>query len=202
MRHPAKWSAQWAHFAEEALRLQCHGMVSLAGGENADPVPPHQDNRRFEDPVWENEVQWDLLKEWYLLKKWYLLGVPNIEDALYITPGLDTLQRERAACWWRNWLGAALRATDTAARFGGDEFAVLLEDVEDRATARSVAENLRAMVEKPIPFAGRHFEVGVSIGLKLYPADGESAALLLAAADEVMYAEKAERHAAAASGLT
>ena len=90
-------------------------------------------------------------------------------------------------------LTATLRASDTAARLGGDEFVVLLDGVADRAVAQAVAHKLELAIEYPTEFAGRHYLVGASIGVRLFPEDGDSASALLHAADEEMYSVKA-RH--------
>ena len=54
---------------------------------------PHGDDTRFSDPVWSDEVQWDLLKQWYLF------FARHIQDALFETPGLSAKERRRAAFW-------------------------------------------------------------------------------------------------------
>jgi diguanylate cyclase (GGDEF)-like protein len=90
-------------------------------------------------------------------------------------------------------LTATLRASDTAARLGGDEFVILLDGVADRAVAQAVAHKLELTIEQPTEFAGRHYLVGASIGVRLFPDDGDNASALLLAADQDMYSVKA-RH--------
>jgi diguanylate cyclase (GGDEF)-like protein/PAS domain S-box-containing protein len=90
-------------------------------------------------------------------------------------------------------LTATLRASDTAARLGGDEFVILLDGVADRAVAQAVAHKLELTIEQPTEFAGRHYLVGASIGVRLFPDDGDNAPALLLAADQDMYSVKA-RH--------
>lgn len=87
---------------------------------------------------------------------------------------------------------AAVRQNDTVARWGGDEFIVLLENVSpDMLTA--IARRLRDSVQDPMNFEGRELRVGVSIGQALYPDSGPDLDALLHAADEEMYRDKAQR---------
>jgi diguanylate cyclase (GGDEF)-like protein len=83
----------------------------------------------------------------------------------------------------------ALRPEDLLARFGGDEFAVLLEDT-DGAGARLVADRILASVEESFDIGGMTLNVNASIGSALYPGDAADADGLLARADVAMYAAK------------
>jgi diguanylate cyclase (GGDEF)-like protein len=86
---------------------------------------------------------------------------------------------------------SVVRDTDTAARVGGDEFALLIEGVEDIDLLRSVAERLVARVAEPI-FVGRVIaEVGVSIGLVVASKRCHQVDTLVALADSAMYQAKA-----------
>ncbi|MFN2644040.1 MAG: diguanylate cyclase domain-containing protein [Burkholderiales bacterium] len=87
-------------------------------------------------------------------------------------------------------LRAAVRATDTVARFGGDEFVVLLEDLKAPENASRVAEKILRGCERPIPIDGRDLVARVSIGVALAQgqADGDA---LLRRADSALYAAKA-----------
>lgn len=88
-------------------------------------------------------------------------------------------------------LQARLRATDTGARIGGDEFVVLLETVAGEAAARLVAEQVQALVCEPVAWGEGLLQVSASIGLALYPDDGDTADTLLTHADNAMYCAKA-----------
>ncbi len=65
------------------------------------------------------------------------------------------------------------------ARIGGDEFVVVLRDVEERATVTQVAGRIRAAFADPVSYQGHQLEVTPSIGIALYPADGSDAQALL-----------------------
>ena len=83
-----------------------------------------------------------------------------------------------------------LREVDTVARLGGDEFAVLLPGPTDLATACKVAERLVDSLTQPFGINGLVLEVGVSIGVALYPDHGQTGRELLQHADVAMYAAK------------
>ncbi len=83
-----------------------------------------------------------------------------------------------------------LRDVDTVARLGGDEFAILLPGPTDLVSACRVAERLVDALKEPFSIEGLLLEVGVSIGVALYPEHGASAQELLQHADVAMYAAK------------
>lgn len=87
-------------------------------------------------------------------------------------------------------LQKSLRDTDTAARLGGDEFAILLTDVDTREEASYVSRRLGASIGQPGLLNGHEYQVKASIGLSLFPDDGEDADSLIAHADHAMYQDK------------
>ena len=87
---------------------------------------------------------------------------------------------------------AALRAIDTAARMGGDEFAILLEDVADRDAARDVARRVLDAVRAPFDHATPGVRVQASIGMVYTDDAGASADELLRNADVAMYLAKSQ----------
>src|SRR5262249_32382246 len=85
-------------------------------------------------------------------------------------------------------LSRCSREVDTIARHGGDEFVVLLEDIE---TAREVEQvTARMIVAEPLAIEGREMHVTSSIGVALYPSDGEAVSILIGNADLAMYRAK------------
>ena len=107
----------------------------------------------------------------------------EVNDSLGHAGG-DALLRDFAAR-----LRAGVRATDTVARFGGDEFVILLEDVRDPHDAVRVAEKIIAECRKPLALEGREIVATASIGVAYGDgATGEEA--LLRRADRALYEAK------------
>jgi len=88
-----------------------------------------------------------------------------------------------------------LRASDRVARFGGDEFMVLLTGASDRTVVEQVANKLLEVVEAPLEAAGRPISVSPSIGVALFPEHGRTPAELIQHADAAMYLAKARGRA-------
>jgi diguanylate cyclase (GGDEF)-like protein/PAS domain S-box-containing protein len=84
----------------------------------------------------------------------------------------------------------AVRAADTVARVGGDEFALILAGTRGRADAAAVLEKVRAANARPVRYRGKAIPVTVSIGACLYPAGGRGEAALHRRADVELYAAK------------
>jgi diguanylate cyclase (GGDEF)-like protein len=87
-------------------------------------------------------------------------------------------------------LQEGLRASDTAARFGGDEFMVLCEDVADEQHVISIAERLQGAIAEPFMIAGHDLAVSSSMGIVVSSGHEESAESLIRNADAAMYRAK------------
>jgi diguanylate cyclase (GGDEF)-like protein/PAS domain S-box-containing protein len=85
---------------------------------------------------------------------------------------------------------AALRQVDVVSRHGGDEFLVVLPDVEDESGPVNVAEKLLAAISEPMDLDGQAVTVSPSIGIAVYPRDGGDAETLIKNADAAMYLAK------------
>ena len=95
-------------------------------------------------------------------------------------------------------LKGAVREVDTIARFGGDEFVILLQDIGGGEDAALVAKKVIELISQPFDLSSRRVTIGASIGITLYPNDismdfsvEESGSLLLSNADMAMYQAKA-----------
>jgi diguanylate cyclase (GGDEF)-like protein/PAS domain S-box-containing protein len=88
-------------------------------------------------------------------------------------------------------LSGVLRDYDVVARTGGDEFVVLLPEIEQPSVAMVVAEKLIAAASENVENLGRSLRLHASVGVALFPGDGQDFETLLAAADSAMYAAKA-----------
>jgi len=89
-------------------------------------------------------------------------------------------------------LRAVLREDDTVARVGGDEFQVVLDEIDGPTAAAHVAEKLMRVLGEPFVIEGQELHVTASLGLSMYPRDGASADLLLKYADTALYEAKGE----------
>ncbi len=84
-----------------------------------------------------------------------------------------------------------LRDSDTLARLGGDEFVAVLEDLTSAEQAGAVAQSLIERLSEPFHIAGgREVYVGLSVGVSLFPLDGQNAQSLIQEADTALYAAK------------
>ena len=108
----------------------------------------------------------------------------EVNDAFGHGPG-DALLKDVAGR-----LGRALPSADMIARFGGDEFAVLMCDAHDLETATGAADLVRSALQQPFELRGHHVFLEASIGIARYPTDGADAETLLRHADVAMYDAK------------
>ena len=112
----------------------------------------------------------------------------TINDSLGHDVGDELLKRVAAR------LSACVRSSDTVARLGGDEFAVILENLQsnDQEGAQNVAEKMIASLASPIMINNQHLNTSCSIGIGLYPDDGNDPQTLMKHADVAMYDAKAK----------
>lgn len=87
-------------------------------------------------------------------------------------------------------LKALVRSVDTAARIGGDEFVVILEDIEDRAIIHTVVKRIIEAVAEPYEVKALEINISCSVGISVYPHDGSNDVELTRSADIAMYAAK------------
>ena len=111
-------------------------------------------------------------------------GFKSINDNLGHITG-DKMLRTVAAR-----LAGSIRGADTVCRYGGDEFVVMLPEVEGRAIA-AAADKIRAALGEPEFVEGYEIRMTASIGTALYPVDGKSYEQLIKHADDAMYRAKA-----------
>jgi diguanylate cyclase (GGDEF)-like protein/PAS domain S-box-containing protein len=87
-------------------------------------------------------------------------------------------------------VSARLRAVDTFARIGGDEFVIILGELTSRNSALMVARSVLESINQPIEVEGLTFDISASIGISIYPDDGTDPAQLRRLADAAMYRAK------------
>ena len=100
---------------------------------------------------------------------------------------------DKVLCLAAKRMLAAVREVDTVSRHGGDEFLILLAELNQPRDARTVAEKLIAAVGAPAVLDGQAVSVTASVGITLYPDDGEDFDTLVARADAAMYESKRQR---------
>ena len=83
-----------------------------------------------------------------------------------------------------------VRKSDTVARFGGDEFVILLTSLLDKDDAAIVAEKILLYLQRPFQLSACQAHIGVSIGIALYPDDGVDSQQMMQIADSLMYSAK------------
>ena len=89
-------------------------------------------------------------------------------------------------------LRACLRGSDIVARLGGDEFVVLLQEINEPQQVIAAARKLLDTITKPLAIAGHDCRVTASIGIAMYPGDGNDEEMLMKNADIAMYRAKEE----------
>lgn len=112
-------------------------------------------------------------------------GFKKVNDTLGHAAG-DLVLKETA-----RRLQAAVRKQDVVARLGGDEFVVILEQVEGSHRVKRIAETIVTALGQPFAVdSGQWTGIAASVGIGLYPGQGDTPELLLHAADQAMYAAK------------
>jgi diguanylate cyclase (GGDEF)-like protein/PAS domain S-box-containing protein len=109
-----------------------------------------------------------------------------VNDSLGHAAGDDLL------CTLATRMKDVMREADTVARLSGDEFAIFMEGVNEQTNIDGVLKKLLDALLEPADIAGRSVTIGASMGVALYPRDGENAETLLRAADTAMYRAKAK----------
>jgi len=89
-------------------------------------------------------------------------------------------------------LEKAMRSEDTVARLGGDEFVILLEDVTEISGLAHAAEKILSKIKQPFLIEGKEIHISSSIGIAVYPFDGETTSNLLKYAETAMYHAKSQ----------
>lgn len=111
-------------------------------------------------------------------------GFKNVNDTLGHTIG-DQLLRSFA-----QRLKTQLRFTDLLARWAGDEFTILIPHLDNIDEAKTLAERIFAILQQPFDVSGHLLYLKTSIGIAIYPKDGEDAETLVKNADAALYCTK------------
>ncbi len=114
-------------------------------------------------------------------------GFKDINDLLGHSTGDKILQM------FAERLRGGLRVGDTLARFGGDEFILMLPQIASVGQAEVIANKILENISKPLLINGKRFSITASIGISVFPNDGDSKESLIERADSAMYKVK-RRH--------
>jgi diguanylate cyclase (GGDEF)-like protein/PAS domain S-box-containing protein len=114
----------------------------------------------------------------------------DVDRFKHVNDSLGHAAGDQLLCVLARRLQGLLRPGDTVTRFGGDEFAVLLEDIGDENHAGSVADRILKALSEPVLFEGQELAVTVSIGLVMNSSAFDSAGAYLRSADGAMYRAK------------
>ncbi|MBV9802598.1 MAG: EAL domain-containing protein [Solirubrobacterales bacterium] len=117
----------------------------------------------------------------------------DLDDFKTVNDSLGHAAGDRVLLEVAQRVSASVRAADTAARFGGDEFAILLEDVHDPQPAVETAERILESLGRPLQLDDNHLVIRASLGISVVePGNATDADELIRNADAAMYIAKAE----------
>ena len=89
-----------------------------------------------------------------------------------------------------NTFSAEIRKSDTVARIGGDEFVIILTDINEISQSVEIASKIIKSISNPVSMKNNHIQIGASIGISIYPDHAEDTEELLKLADSMMYVSK------------
>ena len=117
----------------------------------------------------------------------------DLDDFKTVNDSLGHAVGDRVLLEVAQRISGSVRAADTAARFGGDEFAILLEDMDDVATAVETAERILDALSRPLELPGNELVIRASLGISIAEAGNPTDAdELIRNADAAMYIAKAD----------
>ena len=117
----------------------------------------------------------------------------DLDDFKTVNDSLGHAVGDRVLLEVAQRISGSVRAADTAARFGGDEFAILLEDVQDIQTAVETAERLLDALSRPLELDAKHLVIRASLGISIAePGNPTDADELIRNADAAMYIAKSD----------
>jgi diguanylate cyclase (GGDEF)-like protein/PAS domain S-box-containing protein len=117
----------------------------------------------------------------------------DLDDFKTVNDSLGHAVGDRVLLEVAQRISASVRAADTAARFGGDEFAILIEDVSDLSVAVETAERILESLSRPLDLPGNQLVIRASLGISIAePGAPTDADELIRNADAAMYIAKAD----------
>ncbi len=114
----------------------------------------------------------------------------DLDDFKQINDNCGHIEGDKVLQKIANRIVDSVRKADVVARFGGDEFVLLLNDVKSQSATRQMLQNLTSKISNPIKIGKNNHVLKLSIGIAIYPKDGDNIDLLLNNADSSMYISK------------
>jgi len=118
------------------------------------------------------------------------LAFLDLDNFKYINDSFGHDAGDAVLCETAVRLRDNVREDDTVARVGGDEFVLVIKEQQDAAEIAALIERIRHSVAMPVAAGGREIVPGASIGVALFPRDGENVDRIMRAADAAMYHAK------------
>lgn len=116
----------------------------------------------------------------------------DLDNFKHINDSLGHIVGDRLLCEVSNRLKQCVRRSDTVARLGGDEFVICVTGLENGSQAAALAQKVLAALEQPLAIDAMDLHTSGSIGIGVYPDDGDSVEALMRAADTAMYHAKSK----------
>ncbi|WDP88455.1 MAG: EAL domain-containing protein [Desulfobacter sp.] len=114
----------------------------------------------------------------------------DMDDFKHVNDALGHAKGDLLLQQFAGRLLGAVREQDTVARYGGDEFVILIPDTNDTDIIGMIIDRIKTSMERSFPIDGKEFFLGVTMGVTLCPRDGKDPDTLIANADMAMYRSK------------
>ena len=163
---------------QSRLRRQLHEMATH------DPLTGLPNRRLFDERATDAFARATRQKRKFAIMSFDIDHFKDINDTYGHAVGDEVLRQAAVR------LKESLRITDTVARLGGDEFVALIEEVRGRSDASRVAFKLLELFRRPFIVEGHEVLIRVSIGVALFPENGETVEVLLKKSDDALYTAK------------